>query len=171
MADRRILRLIHKWLKAGVSEDGQWSETKIGTPQGAVVSPLLANVYLHYVFDLWVEVWRKRVASGEVIVVRYADDLVVGFQYRTDAERFLQEFRERLANKRTNWAAFLSFFEVLKWIFRALSAFLTESRLWMALRRTRNFPVFHVCPQMRVKPRKLNVSGFPAPRSFRFATA
>src|ERR1700726_1688495 len=97
VADRRILRLIQKWLKAGVSEDGQWSETKIGTPQGAVVSPLLANVYLHYVFDLWVEVWRKKVASGEVIVVRYADDLVVGFQYRTDAERFLQEFRERLA--------------------------------------------------------------------------
>src|ERR1700737_4508495 len=97
VADRRILRLIQKWLKAGVSEDGQWSETKIGTPQGAVVSPLLANVYLHYVFDLWVEVWRKKVASGEVIVVRYADDLVVGFQYRTDAERFLQGFRERLA--------------------------------------------------------------------------
>src|SRR6266446_6386816 len=96
-ADRRILRLIQKWLKAGVSEDGQWSETKTGTPQGAVVSPLLANVYLHYVFDQWVEVWRKKVASGEVIVVRYADDLVVGFQYRTDAERFLQEFRERLA--------------------------------------------------------------------------
>ena len=76
VADRRILRLIQKWLKAGVSEDGQWSETKIGTPQGAVVSPLLANVYLHYVFDLWVEVWRKKVASGEVIVVRYADDRV-----------------------------------------------------------------------------------------------
>src|ERR1700688_748723 len=97
VADRRILRLIQKWLRAGVSEDGQWSETKVDTPQGAVVSPLLANVYLHYVFDLWVEVWRKKVASGDVIVVRYADDLVVGFQYRTDAERFLQEFRERLA--------------------------------------------------------------------------
>jgi RNA-directed DNA polymerase len=97
VADRRILCLIQKWLKAGVSEDGQWSETKLGTPQGAVVSPLLANVYLHYVFDLWVEVWRKRVAKGDVIVVRYADDLVVGFQYRTDAERFLKEFRERLA--------------------------------------------------------------------------
>src|ERR1700688_4617441 len=97
VADRRILRLIQKWLRAGVSEDGQWSETKIGTPQGAVVSPLLANVYLHYVFDLWVEVWRKKVAKGDVIVVRYADDLVVGFQHRTDAERFLQEFRERLA--------------------------------------------------------------------------
>jgi RNA-directed DNA polymerase len=97
VADRRILRLIQKWLKAGVSEDGQWSETKVGTPQGAVVSPLLANVYLHYVFDLWVESWRKKAAKGDVIVVRYADDLVLGFQYRTDAERFLQEFRGRLA--------------------------------------------------------------------------
>ena len=97
VADRRILGLIQKWLKAGVSEDGQWSETKVGTPQGAVVSPLLANVYLHYVFDLWVEVWRKKVATGDVIVVRYADDLVVGFQHRTDAERFLREFGERLA--------------------------------------------------------------------------
>jgi RNA-directed DNA polymerase len=67
VADRRILRLIQKWLKAGVSEDGRRSETKVGTPQGAVVSPLLANVYLHYVFDLWVEVWRKKVARGDVI--------------------------------------------------------------------------------------------------------
>jgi len=97
VADRRILRLIQKWLKAGVSEDGQWSETKLGTPQGAVVSPLLANVYLHHVFDLWVEAWRKKIAKGDVIVVRYADDLVLGFQYRTEAERFLREFRERLA--------------------------------------------------------------------------
>jgi RNA-directed DNA polymerase len=97
VADRRILRLIQKWLKAGVSEDGQWSETKLGTPQGAVVSPLLANVYLHHVFDLWVEAWRKKMAKGDVIVVRYADDLVLGFQYRTEAERFLREFRERLA--------------------------------------------------------------------------
>jgi RNA-directed DNA polymerase len=97
VADRRILRLIQKWLKAGVSEDGQWSESKVGTPQGAVVSPLLANVYLHYVFDLWIEAWRRKVAADEVIVVRYADDLVVGFQSRADAERFLDEFRERLA--------------------------------------------------------------------------
>jgi len=84
-------------LKAGVSEDGEWSETKVGTPQGAVVSPLIANVYLHYVFDLWAEVWREKVASGEVMIVRYADDLVVGFQQRADADRFLKEFRERLA--------------------------------------------------------------------------
>jgi len=97
VADRRILRLIRKWLKAGVSEDGQWSETKVGTPQGAVASPLIANVYLHYLFDLWADVWRKKVAKGDVIVVRYADDLVVGFQHRTEAERFLKEFRERLA--------------------------------------------------------------------------
>jgi len=97
VADRRMLRLIQKWLKAGVSEDGQWSETKLGTPQGAVVSPLLANVYLHYAFDLWVEAWRKKVARGDVIVVRYADDLVVGFESRAEAQRFLEEFRERLA--------------------------------------------------------------------------
>ena len=97
VADRRILRLIQKWLKAGVSEDGQWSESNVGTPQGAVVSPLLANVYLHYVFDLWIDSWRKKVAVGEMIVVRYADDLVVGFESRAEAERFLSEFRERLA--------------------------------------------------------------------------
>ena len=92
-----MLRLIQKWLRAGVSEDGQWSETTIGTPQGAVVSPLLANVYLHYVFDLWVEAWRKKVAQGDVIVVRYADDFVVGFQHRAEAERFWAELQERLA--------------------------------------------------------------------------
>src|SRR5216684_4284747 len=97
VADHRILRLIQKWLKAGVSEDGKWSETKIGTPQGAVISPLLANVYLHYGFDLWADIWRKKAAKGDVIVLRYADDLVVGFQHRTEAERFLKEFRERLA--------------------------------------------------------------------------
>jgi group II intron reverse transcriptase/maturase len=97
VADNRILRLIQKWLKAGVMEEGRWEETAVGTPQGAVISPLLANVYLHYVFDLWVEAWRKKVARGQVVVVRYADDLVVGFQSKADAERFLREFRERLA--------------------------------------------------------------------------
>jgi RNA-directed DNA polymerase len=97
VADRRIIRLIQKWLKAGVSEDGQWSETKQGTPQGAVVSPLIANVYLHYVFDLWADVWRRKAAQGDVIIVRYADDLVMGFQQRADAERFLEDFKERLA--------------------------------------------------------------------------
>lgn len=74
VADDRMLRLIQKWLTAGVSEEGEWSETTVGTPQGAVVSPLLANVYLHYVFDLWAEVWREKVAQGDVIIVRYADD-------------------------------------------------------------------------------------------------
>jgi RNA-directed DNA polymerase len=97
VADHRILRLIQKWLKAGISEDGQWSESKVGTPQGAVVSPLLANVYLHYVFDLWIEAWRRKVAKGDVIVVRYADDLVVGFENRMEAEQFLEAFRGRLA--------------------------------------------------------------------------
>jgi group II intron reverse transcriptase/maturase len=97
IADPRILRLISKWLRAGVSEEGEWSETKIGTPQGAVISPLLANIYLHYAFDLWVEAWREKIATGDLIVVRYADDLVVGFQHKADAERFLNEFRERLA--------------------------------------------------------------------------
>jgi RNA-directed DNA polymerase len=96
IADNRILRLIQKWLQAGVSEQGEWSESKVGTPQGAVISPLLANVYLHYVFDLWVEVWREKVARGEVIVIRYADDLVVGFEYREDTEGFLREFAQRL---------------------------------------------------------------------------
>ncbi|MCK4682052.1 group II intron reverse transcriptase/maturase, partial [Candidatus Bipolaricaulota bacterium] len=74
VGDQRVLGLIHKWLKAGVSEDGQWSSTVVGTPQGATISPLLANVYLHYVLDLWVEAWRKRHARGEVYIVRYADD-------------------------------------------------------------------------------------------------
>ena len=97
IADRRILRLMRKWLRAGVSEDGKWSRTTVGTPQGAVISPILANVFLHYVFDLWVNQWRKRHARGEVIVVRYADDFVMGFQYRDDAERCLRELRDRLA--------------------------------------------------------------------------
>lgn len=97
IADPRILRLIRKWLRAGVSEDGEWSETKVGTPQGAVISPLLANIYLHYAFDLWVDAWREKIATGDLIVVRYADDLVVGFQSKADAERFLNEFKQRLA--------------------------------------------------------------------------
>src|SRR5450631_2959339 len=97
VADKRIHRLIQKWLKAGVSEAGEWSETTIGTPQGAVASPLLANVYLHYVFDLWIEAWREKVAKGTVMAIRYADDLVVGFERRDEAERFLREFGERLA--------------------------------------------------------------------------
>jgi group II intron reverse transcriptase/maturase len=96
IADRRVLRLIAKWLRAGVSEDGQWSKTTVGSPQGAVISPLLANVYLHYVFDHWVHRWRTRQAHGEVIVVRYADDVVLGFQDRQEAESFLAELRDRM---------------------------------------------------------------------------
>jgi retron-type reverse transcriptase len=96
VADRRILRLIQKWLKAGVMEEGQGSETERGTPQGAVISPLLANIYLHYFFDLWVQVWRKKRAQGTVIVVRYADDMVLGFQDQAEADRFLEDFRQRL---------------------------------------------------------------------------
>src|SRR5580658_4472364 len=97
VADNRILRLIQKWLKAGVLEEGEWKETAMGTPQGAVISPPLANVHLHYVFDLWVEAWRRKEARGQVVVVRYADDLVVGCQYRAEAERFWKDFQERLA--------------------------------------------------------------------------
>jgi group II intron reverse transcriptase/maturase len=97
IADPRILRLIRKWLRAGVSEDGTWSRTSVGTPQGAVISPLLANVYLHYVLDLWVQNWRTKAATGEVIFIRYADDFVMGFQHRPDAERCLQELRGRFA--------------------------------------------------------------------------
>jgi RNA-directed DNA polymerase len=96
IGDERVVRLIQKWLKAGVVEDGKWFETKEGTPQGAVVSPLLANLYLHHVLDLWVAAWRKKVARGEMIVVRYADDAVLGFQYREDAEKFLKELQERV---------------------------------------------------------------------------
>jgi RNA-directed DNA polymerase len=96
VADRRILRLIQKWLNAGVMEEGEWSETKTGTPQGSVISPLLANIYLHYAFDLWVDVWRKKWAHGEVVVIRYADDTILGFQHQADADRFLENLRERL---------------------------------------------------------------------------
>ncbi|HTS58699.1 MAG TPA: group II intron reverse transcriptase/maturase [Terriglobales bacterium] len=97
VADPRILRLIQKWVKAGVMEEGKWSEPETGTPQGSVISPLLANVYLHYSFDLWIDMWRKKWAQGEVVVVRYADDAIVGFQHQTDADRFLENLRERLA--------------------------------------------------------------------------
>jgi RNA-directed DNA polymerase len=97
IADERVLRLIQKWLNAGVLEDGQWSDSGEGTPQGGSLSPLIANVYLHYVLDLWLDHWRKTRARGNVIAVRFADDFIVGFQYQDDAERFLGELRGRLA--------------------------------------------------------------------------
>ena len=97
IADRRVVRLIQKWLTAGVLEEGRRTRTEVGTVQGGSVSPLLANVYLHYVFDLWVQQWRKKRARGEVVVVRFADDFVVGFEHRQEAERFREELRERLA--------------------------------------------------------------------------
>jgi group II intron reverse transcriptase/maturase len=98
VGDQRIIRLIQKWLKAGVLEDGKVTASETGTGQGAVISPLLANVYLHYVIDLWAARWRRREAKGDMIIVRYADDLVVGFEHEGDARRFLDAMRQRLAN-------------------------------------------------------------------------
>jgi group II intron reverse transcriptase/maturase len=98
VADRRILRLVRKWLRAGVSEEGKWSRTDAGTPQGAVISPMLANIFLHYVLDDWVVWWRTTQAKGDVIIVRYADDFVMGFQYQNEAENFLAALKERLGS-------------------------------------------------------------------------
>lgn len=95
IGDERVIRLVRKWLKAGVLEDGEWSVSETGTPQGAVASPLLANVYLHYVFDLWAQQWRRREACGNVIFVRYADDIVAGFEHEADAKRFWDAMRMR----------------------------------------------------------------------------
>jgi len=95
IADRRVVRLIQKWLNAGVLEDGTRTRREEGTPQGGSASPLLANIYLHYVFDLWVQQWRQRRARGDMIVVRFADDFIVRFQHKSDAERFLAQLRER----------------------------------------------------------------------------
>jgi len=97
IGDRRILRLIRKWLRAGVSEEGQWSKTTVGAPQGSVISPLLSNVYLHYVFDLWIEWWRKHRCRGSVVVVRYADDFVIGFENHSEATACLEELHTRFA--------------------------------------------------------------------------
>lgn len=97
IGDRRILRLVQKWLRAGVIEDGNWSQTPEGTPQGGSASPLLANVYLHYVLDWWTQTWRRRYARGDMIIVRWADDFVVGFQHQGDAKQFLRDLRERFA--------------------------------------------------------------------------
>lgn len=97
IGDRRVVRLIQKWLNAGVLEDGRRTRSEVGTVQGGSVSPLLANIYLHYVFDLWVQQWRRKRARGDVITVRFADDFVVGFEHRHEAERFLGDLRKRLA--------------------------------------------------------------------------
>jgi group II intron reverse transcriptase/maturase len=97
IADQRVLRLIDKWLTAGVIEDGQWTECDEGSPQGASVSPLLANVYLHYVLDLWADWWRRQPGRGDVVIVRWADDFIVGFEEERDAHQFLTELRERFA--------------------------------------------------------------------------
>ena len=96
VGDPRVIRLIGKWLKAGVMEDGVVQPTEEGTPQGAVISPLLANIYLHYVFDLWANRWRKHHARGQVIIVRYADDIVVGFEHWAEAQRFQAELQRRM---------------------------------------------------------------------------
>ena len=103
IADRRVVRLIQKWLNAGVLEEGQRMPMEEGTPQGGSASPLLANVYLHDVFDLWVQVWRQTQTRGEVIVVRFADDLILGFQYKSDAERCWRELAERVRQFRLEW--------------------------------------------------------------------
>jgi RNA-directed DNA polymerase len=97
VADQRVVRLIQKWLRAGVLEDGERTRSEVGTVQGGSISPLLANIYLHYVFDLWVQRWRRTPARGDVVVVRFADDFVVGFEHREEAERFLTDLRERFA--------------------------------------------------------------------------
>jgi len=96
IGDTRIIRLIQKFLKAGILENGVVTVSEKGTGQGSVISPLLANIYLHYTFDLWAERWRRRVATGDMIIVRYADDFIVGFQHEADARRFLDAMRERL---------------------------------------------------------------------------
>ncbi len=96
IGDRRVVRLIRQWLVAGVLEDGAWTRKEVGTEQGGSLSPLLANLYLHYVFDLWAQRWRTTEAHGPMLVVRYLDDAIVGFRDRGDAERFLSAVRERL---------------------------------------------------------------------------
>jgi group II intron reverse transcriptase/maturase len=97
IADRRVLRLIDKWVNAGVIEDGKWMASEEGAPQGASASPLLANVYLHYVFDRWTRQWRRRHAHGDMVIVRFADDFVCGFEHQSDAKQFLADLRERFA--------------------------------------------------------------------------
>jgi group II intron reverse transcriptase/maturase len=97
IGDKRVLRLIRKWVSAGVIEDGAWTASEVGAPQGASASPLLANIYLHYVLDRWARQWRRRHAGGDVVIVRFADDFVAGFEHQADAQRFLADLRQRMA--------------------------------------------------------------------------
>src|SRR5260370_39348161 len=96
IGDKRVVRLIGQWLAAGVLEDGAWTPSEAGKPQGGSISPLAAHLYMHYVFDLWVQRWRRTTARGDVVIVRYLDDFIVGFEIRTDAEQFRSALRERL---------------------------------------------------------------------------
>jgi hypothetical protein len=96
IGDKRVVRLIRQWLAAGVLEDGEWTQSEAGTPQGGSISPLAANLYMHYVFDLWAQRWRRTEARGDMIIVRYLDDFIVGFETRKEAEQFLSALRERL---------------------------------------------------------------------------
>ena len=104
IADRRVIRLIQKWLNAGVLEDGKRMVSEVGTVQGGSISPLLANIYLHYVLDLWIEQWRKTQAHGDVLIVRFADDFVAGFQHRKEAEQLLGELAGTFREVRTEAA-------------------------------------------------------------------
>jgi len=101
IADERILRLVEGWLRAGILEGGRWSETIEGTPQGAGISPLLANIFLHYILDLWIHHWRNRRAAGLVSIVRYCDDFVIGFEREGDARRLWREFGGKIPEIRT----------------------------------------------------------------------
>ena len=134
IADPRILRLIQKWLKAGVMEDGIWSETEAGSPQGAVISPLLSNIYLHYVLDQWTDQWRQA-AQGDVILVRYADDAILGFQHQKEAERYLKQLREHLRKYGLELNE-----EKTKLIRFGRFAALNQGRAWRGKTRNVHFP-------------------------------
>lgn len=141
IGDQRLLRLIHKWLKAGVLKDGVIETGARGTPQEAVVSPLLANVYLHYVFDLWAHRWRKRCAQGSVMIVRYADDIVVGFEYERDAHVFLSHQRERFGMYSLELHRIFAFrLHISRYVVSSTTCFECGYRCWGGSRLWRNFP-------------------------------
>ena len=155
IGDRRVLRLIRKWLTVGVLENGVRTPARMGTPQGAVISPLLANVYLHYVLDLWVTEWRQRHARGEVIVVRYADDTVMGFEHRTEAVRFLADLEARMAE----YALALHPDKTRLIEFGRVAAANREAR-GLGKPETFDFPRLH--PHLRAHPQ----GAFPGPAAF-----